>query len=263
MTGERTLDCTVEPGPRPTPPPSASPSAALRRRRARSTSSTTRPGAGWRFRIVRRGRGRALRGPGGPGHQRRRGPAHRCPAGRAQPRGRLHPPDREGAAMSHRRRPRPRRPSRPMDHAPPLGPVADRPGHPAPRPLRHRPGVPRLPGPGDPPAAVPALRLRQGPHRAGLRPARLPAGPVPRPGGPGRRAHRAAEHGPPLVIEFSYSNEIEDRLLAPLPDRGGGRGEGGLRRHAGLRGRRGHVPGRRLDPRLDPLAGLDRRRPWW
>ena len=49
----------------------------------------------------------------------------------------------------------------------------------------------------------------------------------------------------PLVIEFSYSNEIEDRLLAPLPIGAVADGEGGVRGHAGMCGRCGHVPGRR------------------
>ena len=39
----------------------------------------------------------------------------------------------------------------------------------------------------------------------------------PGPGRPGRGPHRPAVTALPLVIEFSYSNEIEDRLLAPLP----------------------------------------------
>ncbi len=67
----------------------------------------------------------------------------------------------------------------------------------------------------------------------------------------------------PLVIEFSYSNEIEDRLLAPLPIGAVAVEKVVFAAMRACRGRGGDVPGRRLDPRLDPLAGVDRRRPWW
>ena len=38
--------------------------------------------------------------------------------------------------------------------------------------------------------------------------------------GPDAGADGAAEHALPLVIEFSFTSEIEDRLLAPLPTSG-------------------------------------------
>ncbi len=64
----------------------------------------------------------------------------------------------------------------------------------------------------------------------------------------------------PLVIEFSYSNEIEDRLLAPLPTGAVAVEKVVFARHAGVRGRRRDVPGRRVDPRIHPVAGVDRSR---
>ncbi|MEJ7703077.1 MAG: hypothetical protein WKF47_05220 [Geodermatophilaceae bacterium] len=52
----------------------------------------------------------------------------------------------------------------------------------------------------------------------------------------------------PLVIDFSYTKEIEDRLLAPLPTCAGRRREDRVRHAAGAHRRRVDVPARLLGP---------------
>ena len=58
----------------------------------------------------------------------------------------------------------------------------------------------------------------------------------------------------PLVIEFGWTKEIEDRLLAPMLDRPRGGREGPVRGDAGADRDRGDDPDRDPRARLDPVA---------
>ena len=63
-----------------------------------------------------------------------------------------------------------------------------------------------------------------------LHPARLRRPAVPRPARADRGDHRRCRRSRfPLVIEFGWTKEIEDRLLAPMPTRAGRRREDGVR----------------------------------
>ena len=124
----------------------------------------------------------------------------------------------------------------------------------APRPLRHLARAARVPRAGDPAAALPALRLRQGARQPRLHAARLR-----QPALPGLVALTAVITGMqtlafPLVAEFGWTREIEDRLLAPMPTALRRRREGRLRHAARARRRADHDPDRHPDPRLDPVA---------
>ena len=90
----------------------------------------------------------------------------------------------------------------------------------------------------------------------GLRAARLRAGPLSGTGGPRRGPHRPPVDRAPPGHRVLLQQRDRGPPARTAADRRGRRREGGLRGHAGLRGRGGDVPDRGVDPRLDPLAGV-------
>ena len=162
----------------------------------------------------------------------------------ADPGGRLHPPHRKDAArMSAIAADAWPRHSEPRLLRGPL-----------PRPVRHRPRAARVPGAGDPAAALHAVRVREGAEQPRLHPARLQRPALPGPRGADVGADRDADARVPARRRVRLDARDRGPAAGADADELRGAREGGVRDAALVRRGAGDDPDRDPDPGLDPVA---------